>query len=261
MLAGEDARLLVLPNVWDAFSAAIVAASGARAIATGSAALAWARGAADGEALPLEDLVDVVRRIASTVKLPVTVDFERGYAADPAVVAVNVARVVEAGACGVNLEDGGGDPDLLAEKVGAVRARLGDAVFVNARTCVVIRRKVDASSVVEEVSRRARIFAQAGADGLFVPALVDPAAIEAIAAATKLPLNVLLSPGLPGTAELVRLGVRRLTIGPRLAELAYGVARRAARDLMEKGDYAAFFGPDIVGFVEANAMFTPPADR
>jgi 2-methylisocitrate lyase-like PEP mutase family enzyme len=250
-----SAAVLVLPNAWDALSARLVEQAGARAVATGSAALAWALGARDGEQLPLDTLIDVVREIAACVQVPLTVDLERGYSATPDGAADAVARVVDAGAVGVNLEDGGQSAELLADKIRAVRARSGSDVFINARTCVVLHGTVSGDNTVREVLGRAKLFAEAGADGLFVPRLADAAAIDAIVRGTALPLNLMLVPELAPVAELARLGVRRLTIGPRLAELAYAQARAAARALLETGSYEALLAPALLTYPEVNALF------
>jgi 2-methylisocitrate lyase-like PEP mutase family enzyme len=250
-----SAALLVLPNAWDALSAHLVESAGAQAVATSSAALAWAHGYRDGEQLPLDSLIESVRDTARNLRVPLTVDLERGYAADPGGVADVVARVVAAGAVGVNLEDGAQAAQLLADKIRAVRARLGSSVFINARTCIVLHGKVSPESCVREILERARLFADAGADGLFVPRLVDVAAIGAIARGSSLPLNLMLVPGLAELPELQRLGVRRLSVGPALAELAYGTARHAARALLERGDYAALAEAELLGYPEANALF------
>ena len=247
-------RFLVLPNVWDVLSARLVEESGAEAIATASAALSWVHGHPDGEHLPLADLVQAVSRIARAVKLPVTVDLERGYAADPEGAAEAVARVVDAGAEGVNLEDGGGPAEVLAAKIAAVRRRLGERVFVNARTCVVLRGLVAGDRTAGEVLSRARLFAEAGADGLFVPRLSDAATIQAIAHGTPLPLNVLLAPGLPSLDALRSLGVRRLSAGPRLAEAAYALAQRTARDLLARGPEGLPPAGGL-GYAEVDALF------
>jgi 2-methylisocitrate lyase-like PEP mutase family enzyme len=252
-------RLLVLPNVWDALSARLVEESGAEAIATASASISWAHGHPDGEALPLDDLVRAVARITHAVRLPVTVDLERGYAADPEGAADAVARVVAAGAEGVNLEDGGGAAETLAAKIAAVRRRLGERVFVNARTCVALHGQLPPNQTAREVIARAKTFAESGADGLFVPGLVDADAIRAIAHATPLPLNVLLRPGLPPLAALRDLGVRRLSTGPRLAAAAYALARHAARDLLAHGAYGPLLDADLT-YPEANALFAPRSE-
>lgn len=247
-------ELLVVPNVWDGLSARLVEQAGARVLATSSAAVAWARGYADGERLPLDELVAVVRCLARGSRLPLTVDFERGYGRTPEQVADAVARIVDAGASGVNLEDGGGDAAELVAKLRVVRQRLGDGVFINARTCIVLHARVSAENVVTEVLARARAFSDAGADGLFVPGLVEASAIERIAAGCALPLNVMLLPGLPPLDALRRLGVRRVSVAARLAEVAYGEMLRATRALLDDGAYGALLEPAL-SYPAANRLF------
>jgi 2-methylisocitrate lyase-like PEP mutase family enzyme len=223
-------RLLVLPNAWDATSARLAQRAGAQAVATTSAGVAWAHGYPDGERLPLDVLVSAVRDMRRVLDVPLTVDFERGYSAVPSEVAENVARLE---ADGVNLEDGGAAPELLAEKVRAVKQR-SPHVFVNARTCVVLHR-VPGADVLE----RARAYAAAGADGFFVPGLVDAEQISAVVSGTDLPLNVMAWPGLPSLPELRRLGVRRLSVGTKVAATAYAAAEVAMRRLLEGHDFVS----------------------
>ena len=134
---------LVLYNIWDAGSARAVATAGAKAVATGSWSIAAAQGYPDGEAIPLDMVELIVRQIARSVDVPLTVDFEGAYAVEPEQAAANVARIVMAGAVGINFEDGviGGDGlhdvALQCRRIEAIRARaeaLGVALFINART-------------------------------------------------------------------------------------------------------------------------------
>lgn len=240
-------RLLVLPNAWDALSAALVAAAGACAIATTSAGVAWSDGFADGEHASLEDQCRAVGRIASVARVPITVDLERGYSDEPDAVAAAVERIIQAGACGVNLEDAAEDPALLAAKIRAVKRRLGDRVFVNARTCLLLR----GEGSLDDVVARVVAYEAAGADGVFVPRLVEPAAITRVVAATDLPLNVLLDPRLPAQDELLRLGVRRLSAGPFLALEAYAAAKSSA---------VALLGGELVGATVKTGLAYPEAN-
>jgi len=136
-------EMLVLPNAWDSASAALFEASGARATATTSSAMAWSLGYPDGEHVPIELLADVVRRIVRTVSIPVSVDLERGFGRTPREVGESVTRVLDAGAVGFNLEDGDSAPEVFAERVRAAREaaqRAGIDAFINARTDIVLRR-------------------------------------------------------------------------------------------------------------------------
>jgi len=217
--------LLVLPNAWDAGSARLIESLGAKAVATSSAAVAWSHGYADGDLLPVPLLVATVTEIARVVHLPLSVDVEGGYSSDAATVGEAVAAVVDAGAVGINIEDGAGDPASLCAKIESVKraaARLGVDLFVNARTDVYLRGLVPVSRRVDETRARAERYQAAGADGIFVPGVTDAAEIRAIASTVPLPLNVLARPGLPPASVLVELGARRLSAGSGLAQAAFG---------------------------------------
>jgi 2-methylisocitrate lyase-like PEP mutase family enzyme len=230
--------LLVLPNAWDAGSARLVESLGAKAIATTSAGVAWAHGYADGDLLPVPLLLATVADIARVIRVPLTVDCEGGYSSDPKAVAETIAAVVRAGAVGVNLEDGAASPDLLCAKIEHVKravARVGADVFVNARADVYLRSLAPPEKRVEETLSRAARYRSAGADGLFVPGVVDREEIRAITSGAGLPVNVLVRTGLPHAAELAALGVRRLSAGGDLAEAAYGRVRSLAAAFLRDG--------------------------
>lgn len=255
----REGSLLVLPNAWDAGSARLVESCGASAVATSSAAVAWAHGAADGEQLERGVLVRAVGEIARVVRGPLSVDAEAGYAAEPAGVAETVGALVEAGAVGINLEDGAGAPELLAAKIEAAKraaASAGVELFVNARTDVYLRGLVPPAQAVDEVLRRARLYQAAGADGLFVPGLTAPAEIEIVVREARLPLNLMILPNLPPADELRRLGVRRLSAGMALSLATFGFVRRATRELLERGTYDLLFA-GAAGYDEMNALFGP----
>ena len=231
--------VLILANAWDAGSARLIVHLGARAVATTSAAVAWAHGYPDGDALPVPLLTASVAAICAAVAVPVTVDVEGGYSDDPAAVEATVGAVIEAGGVGINIEDGGGAPELLCAKIAAAR-RAGQArgvdLFVNARTDVYLRGLAAGTAAVTETIRRAGLYQTAGASGIFVPGLADPDAIRAIAATTPLPLNLLARAGLPDAAVLGALGVRRLSSGSGIAQAAWAEAQRRAAAFLRDGD-------------------------
>jgi 2-methylisocitrate lyase-like PEP mutase family enzyme len=250
-------RALVLANAWDAASARLIEARGAKAIATTSAGLAWSRGYPDGDAIPLRHLAAAVEDVVRVVSVPVTVDMEGGYSSDPAAVGENVAAVVGAGAVGINIEDGQGSVDLLCAKIDHAKkaaARSGVDVFVNARTDVLLRGLVPKERAVEEAILRARRYRDAGCDGFFVPLLAEPAAIRAVVGGTPLPVNVMVLPNLPPVAELAALGVRRVSAGAAISIAAYSVTARAATRLFEDGLYDAMFEASATSYGELNAL-------
>lgn len=219
---------LILVNIWDAGSARAVAAAGAKAIATGSYGVAGAQGRADGEDFPLDDVFENLARILSVTDLPVTIDMESGYGADPAAVGASVRRAVQAGAAGINMEDRlPGATALLpiAEAAARYRAAADTGIFVNAR-CDTFRgadAAKDGDALVAATLERARAYADAGAGSLFVPFLLDPKCIGAICDAAPLPVNILRGKGGPTHQELASLGVARISHGhqPWAAAMAW----------------------------------------
>ena len=210
---------LILFNIWDAGSARAVAGAGAAALATGSASVAGALGYGDGQEMPFDLLLTVVERIRAVSDLPLSVDFEAGYADTPAEIAENAAQLAALGVAGVNLEDGippdGGIRPAAeqAQRIAAIRGRT--ALFINARTDLFLQNPpVTHPDLMAEAIERADIYSQSGADGFFVPGLVDPDLIAAICAASALPVNVMKSPAAPDIAVLADLGVARISFGP-----------------------------------------------
>ncbi|MCP3139810.1 isocitrate lyase/PEP mutase family protein [Pyxidicoccus xibeiensis] len=250
--------LLLLANAWDAGTARVIESQGAKALATTSAGVAWAHGYMDGDALPVKLLVATVAAITRVTKVPLTVDVEGGYSSDPAAVGEAIAAVIDAGAVGINLEDGGGAPELLSAKIEAVKrtaARLGVDLFVNARTDVYLRGLAPKGRQVEEALARAERYRAAGADGLFVPGVTDAAEIRALASGTKLPLNVMARPGLPTVAELQALGVRRLSAGSGIAQAVFGRTASLAAAFLRDGATAPL-GEGALPYPELNALMT-----
>ncbi|MGH9882080.1 MAG: isocitrate lyase/PEP mutase family protein [Pyrinomonadaceae bacterium] len=232
----EGPEILLLPNAWDAGSARLIESLGAKAIATTSAGLAWSRGYPDGDTIPVEQLLAAVYEIIRVIRVPLTVDIEGGYSDDPVAVGELARQVIDAGAVGINIEDGAGPPDLLCRKIEAVRqsaVRADVDFFINARSDVYLRNFATGNAAIEEVSHRAKRYRAAGCDGLFVPGLADGPAIDAVLAAIdRLPLNIMLVPNLPSVDVLQAQGVRRLSTGSAIAQAALGRARQLAADLL-----------------------------
>ncbi|SEJ12473.1 isocitrate lyase/PEP mutase family protein [Demequina mangrovi] len=250
---------LALPNAWDAASAALMEEAGAPAIATTSAGIAWSLGLPDGDTLSREEAVAALGRIVAAVAVPVTADIEGGYGETPAEVADTATAVIDTGAVGINIEDGQRSPEDLAARIGAARRaadRAGVALFINARTDVYLRGLAPEADCTAETIARARVYLDAGADGVFVPGPTEPEAIRALAAGIDAPLNVMAGPGAPSVAELGALGAARVSLGVGIAEAAYAVARRAAGELLATGTYGS-----LTGGVDYAAMNTLLAVR
>lgn len=229
---------LILPNAWDVASARVIEAAGASAIATSSAAVAWSQGYADGHHFPPARLIETIAAIARAISVPITADAEGGYSDDLAEVRDNITKLIDAGAVGINLEDGRASHDLHVRKVEAAReagAKAGVSLFINARTDVYLKELVATDAALEETLRRARALRAAGASGLFVPraSLAD---IPGIAKEAGLPLNVMAMPGLPDAAGLKALGVRRLSAATSTFNAAYAALREATDDFLSSGN-------------------------
>ncbi|WP_027466205.1 isocitrate lyase/PEP mutase family protein [Curtobacterium sp. UNCCL17] len=255
-LHDHPSRPLVLVNVWDAASARVVEDAGATAIATTSAGVAWSLGRPDGNTLTRAEAMDAVARIAASVSVPVTVDVESGYADDADGVARTVDAVLEAGAVGINIEDGRLHPDALADRIGAARRaaeRAGVRLFVNARTDVHLAGLVDPERRLAETLERARRYRGAGADGVFVPGVRDVGTIRALVESIDGPVNVMAGPGSPTVSELAGIGVARISLGSAVAQAAYAVARQAAAELLTTGTYDSLVSG--VDYADLNALF------
>ena len=210
---------LILWNIWDAGSARTVATTGAKAIATGSLSVAGALGYDDGEQCPREQVLRVLESVCRVTDLPVTHDAERGYGEREEDVRDYISEIVRAGAVGINLEDGlACDGIRLVEvqsaRLSAAKAALGEGVL-NARTDVFLRPDArDTGEKIEETVSRADAYRRAGADGLFVPGLLDRDVIGHLAKRVELPLNIMRAPDGLSLSDLAALGVSRISHGP-----------------------------------------------
>ncbi len=259
----EDGPILVLANASDVASARIVVEAGFPAVATSSAGVAWLMGRPDGQNISRNEMLLMVRRIADALDVPVSADMEAGYGASPDAVARTVRDVVDAGAVGVNIEDGafeGAAPlldiGLAAARIAAGRAAADGAgvpVVINARTDVFLKGGSGAEAV-EEAVRRANVYREAGADCLFVPFARDAATIGALAERIDGPLNILASAVSPPVPELARLGVARVSIGGLMSLAFATLARRIAAELRDRGTYG--FAEGAIPHPEMNALLS-----
>ena len=233
---------VILYNAWDAGSARTVAEAGAKAIATGSASVAAAHGFHDAEALPIELALANAERVAAAVDLPVTIDFEGGYAVEAEALAANIGRLKATGAIGCNFEDQvvGGEGlhpvEVQAGRIRAARAAAGADFFLNARTDVFLKAKAEShdEAKVGEALERACAYAEAGASGFFVPGLADLRLLERLCAASPLPVNFMAFPGAPSAAEVAAAGIARISHGPFPYRLAMKALKEAAEAIYRR---------------------------
>ena len=256
--------ILVLPNAWDVITARVIESAGFAAIATSSAGVAWALGYADGERISRGEMLAVVRRIASSVRVPVTADMEAGYGTTPEAAAETARGVVAAGAVGLNLEDGTPDGRLVdvalhQDRIRAVREAgkaSGVPLVINARTDAFEVKEWSPAERLTAAVRRANAYRRAGADCLFVPHVSDAATIGQLAQEIDGPLNIIAGPPAPPIPELERLGVKRASLGPRVVQAALGLVRRAATELRERGTYDTM-ADLLIPFTELQRLVAP----
>ena len=236
---------LVLPNIWDAGSAVMAADAGFPAMATTSAGVAWALGYADGEQMPREEMLKAVGCIAARVQLPLTADMEAGYGAAPGDVAETIRLTLEAGAIGINLEDGidhaaGSVYELSAalERIAAARAAADESgvpLVINARTDVYFGgQRTDAEKFSEAVER-ANAYLEAGADCAFVIAVTGNAIIGDLVREIDGPLNIIASSSALDINTLTRLGVKRVSLASGMARSVLSSFKAALEELQDNG--------------------------
>jgi 2-methylisocitrate lyase-like PEP mutase family enzyme len=229
---------VILYNIWDVGSARAVAAAGAKALATGSHPVGDAAGFGDGQQVPLDFALANAKRIADAVEVPLTVDFESAYSTDPAEGAANVVRLAATGAVGCNFEDQviGGEGlhplDVQCARIRAARDAVGADFFINARSDLFLKVKQHDEALADEAIERARAFADAGANGFFLPRLGDLRLAERIVKAVPIPVNAIAYPGAPTRAEFAGAGIARISHGPFPHKALMAQLTEAARAAM-----------------------------
>jgi 2-methylisocitrate lyase-like PEP mutase family enzyme len=258
-------RILLLPNAWDVASACIIEELGFSAIATTSAGIAAALGYPDGQHISRDEMLDMVARIASAVRVPVTADVEAGYGTTLEDMAETAKAVVAAGAVGMNLEDvTGSEQRLLADlplqvkKIQTIRevaVSLGVPLVLNARTDIYLMPVGPAETRFQRTVERLRAYRQAGADCLFAPGLRDAETIAKLVNALEAPVNILITSGAPSVHELEKMGVARASTGSGVMRASLGLVRRVGKELLEAGTYSALL-EGAVPLAEVRQMLT-----
>jgi 2-methylisocitrate lyase-like PEP mutase family enzyme len=228
----------VIPNPWDVGSARVLAALGFEALATTSSGFAFTLGRLDGGAT-LEEVAGHVAALSAATDLPVAVDLENGYGADPASAAGAVSRVAAAGAVGGSIEDYDPagrlyEPAAAAERVAAAVEAARSLPFpfmLTARAENHIRGNPD----LDDTIARLQAFERAGADVLFAPGLRTPEEIRTVCDAVSRPLNVLALPGM-SLDDIVGAGAQRVSLGGGLACVAVKAFADAAQAIHDRGD-------------------------
>jgi 2-methylisocitrate lyase-like PEP mutase family enzyme len=263
----DRSRILVLPNAWDATSARIFEAAGFGAVATTSVGVSFTAGYPDGEAIPREDMVTIVRWIARSVSVPVTVDIESGFGKSPGEVVDTVRMIIDAGAVGINLEDTiHGDQlkqrqlydlPLAVERIRAARNAAevaGVPIVINGRTDVYLLGIGNKASRFEHAVQRLKAYHDAGADCLYPIGYLDSETIASLVRALNGPLNVVGIPGTPSAAELQRLGVARVSTASGPTRVAMTATHKLAVELARDGTFDVFGGDTMASQVANDLM-------
>lgn len=237
-------RSLVLPNAWDAASAVCATRAGAPAIATTSAGVAWASGVSDGGGLKREQALKALADIVRITDLPVTADIEHGYEEKHPELIDFIKDILNLGVVGINIEDSR-DGRLVeaahqAKRVAVIRAAaesLGVDLFINARVDTAFFGPIDTTERDAECLFRAASYIDAGADGIFVPGVIDLPTVTNLAATLSVPLNIMVGPGSPSVRALLDAGAGRITTGMAGALAAYAQIESAAQELLQHGTY------------------------
>ena len=241
---------LIVVNIWDAVTARIVAESkGVTALATASHAVSFAHGVPDNEGLTVQQALEAARIITGAVRIPVSVDFEKGYAADAAGVHDNVARLIEAGAAGLNIEDSlqaasGPLRDLESSvaRIAAARAAAdaaGVPLAINARVDALVSNPADWAGAMERANR----YLDAGATSIFMLRLPTEGLVERAIRDIHGPVSVISNPTSVSLRKLAELGIARVSFGPGVLGLTLAHLKKAALTLTALGDY-----PEELGF-------------
>ncbi|KAA5536175.1 isocitrate lyase/phosphoenolpyruvate mutase family protein [Taibaiella lutea] len=232
-------KTFLLANAWNVKSAQLIEQAGFEAIATSSGAIANSLGYEDGEKIPFRELLYIVQRIKANTRLPLSVDMERGYSNELNILTDNIQKLIDCGVVGINIEDAQGEDIYLKklERIKSYLARTHQSLFINARTDVFIQKL---PSPLETTIQRAQRYVDAGADGLFVPAVADPGFIKEITSSVSLPVNMVGSPKLSVEA-LTGLGVKRISMAVLLYKATYHQMESIARSIKDDNSIARMF--------------------
>ena len=239
---------LLLGNVWNAQSALLFQKLGFKAIGTSSAAIATSLGYEDGEKMPFEDLLRIVKNIQSKIDIPLTVDIESGYSRNPSEIINNIMSLQKLGVVGINIEDSITieerkivNAQEFAKTIQTIKSYLYDNnidIFVNVRTDFYI---MGLANPFEETLKRIKIYEESGADGIFVPCIVAENEIQKVVESTTLPVNVMCMPNLPDFNTLQNLGVKRISVGPFLYNDMIGKLEKSIIEITKNKSFNSLF--------------------
>ena len=235
-------HMLVLPNVWDPLGSKLLQSLGYKAVATASASIALTNGFPDGQKVPFKDVLLILSKIVNSVSIPVSADIEAGYASSDIALNENIKQLIDTGISGINFEDSNHyGLDLVPIKVQCKRIEIikeeavkkGKHLFINARTDVNLRSPLlSPKEKLEEIILRGKAYKAAGADGFYPMVIKEKNDIEAVIDEVKIPINILLIPGIPEMKVLQKMGLARLSLGPGLLKIAMNAMKNISDKLL-----------------------------
>jgi 2-methylisocitrate lyase-like PEP mutase family enzyme len=235
----HSGKLLILPNIWNVLGAKLLEDLGYKAIATASASIAYSNGYNDGEHIPFNNVLQILKSIAGSVNVPVTADIESGYAENENQLEENIRRLIEAGIVGINIEDSDKKTHSLlpaevqCEKIKRIKkisAEMNVPLFINARTDTFIHEKSFASpqEQLSDTIKRGIAYKAAGADCFYPILFHKKEDIKTIVEHVDMPVNILMMPSIPQLNELQEMGVARVSLGPGFFKYAIKAMKELA---------------------------------
>lgn len=239
----HNGQPLVLPNIWNPLGAKLLEDIGYDAVATASASVAFANGYDDGQKIPFDELLFLLKKIVNSVKIPVTADIESGYATTNSDLKENIKKLTDTGIAGINFEDSLHDESNLfskeeqSEKINLIKktaSEMGSNLFINARTDVFIKQNnFSKEQKLNEAIERGEAYKDAGADGFYPILMKEKAGIEMLIKEISLPMNILMIPGIPDFSTLKEMGVARISLGPGFLKTAINSMKNVAEKLLK----------------------------
>lgn len=260
----HDEEMLILPNAWNGGSAKVYERQGCKALGTTSAGIAFAMGCSDGEEIAFEDLLRVTKEIINVVDLPLTVDMERGYGKTIEEIKNSVRKIIEAGAVGINIEDGilGTNPHLeklnrqvkIIEAIAEIKRETGIPFVINARIDVFWLKIGEENERLKMTIDRSKAYTEAGADSVFVPGAFEKKGVQQLIDGIKAPLNIVANPVFYDIGQLSVMGLKRLSVGSGAVRMVFNTLIESAKELAEEKSIESLFHHQF-SYDKANEFF------
>ena len=252
----HSGKLLILPNVWDCLGANLLESLDYPAIATASASVAFTNGYDDGQKIPFGSVLAILKKIATSVNIPVSADIESGFAENDLKLKENIKQLIATGIVGINIEDTDKETNAIVaievqcEKIKLIKKlseERGVSLFINARADVYLRGKDfdTAESKFEEALKRGRAYKSAGADCFYPIAMTRQEDIKRMVEQLQMPVNVITIPGIPELTVLNEIGVARVSLGPSFLKIALKAMKNLAVKLQNFEGLAEITGNDV----------------